>query len=347
MTPIRGWNPHDSEYQPWKTKEHYMRKYDVPLYQINMRSNNTFNIDLGSSPKFNWGSFLGFKLLDIGSMVGMMLLGGFGGKNNASVATSPYKFNNNLPNMDTFSYAGSHVTTPDAAALKKTTTTPTVEKKDPELDDKKIGADGLTDKERARKKELEAKDKLTDAEQKELDKLKAKVDKAKAKPAPTVDNDGKKVISAADFNNAIDDIKGGKTYLYYGHAQNTKHADYAHTISAHGDGVNEADIKNGIRRGVASKFAGQITDDKAKTDGYYTYITLTDETSHNEYTYKYVSSNNGELKYQLVTEMSDADKDGKKQGWELTGENPTVIITVEDGKINLKSSGDLRASTHA
>lgn len=156
------------------------------------------------------------------------------------------------------------------------------------------------------------------------------------------------VISANDFNNAIDDLgSDGKTKLYYGIAQNTNESlNLEKTVSKHGNGVNEATQKRGIRAGKANEAEGQETKDKQ--EGYYKYITLTDGTSNNEYTYTFVSAQNGKLTYKLSKEDSDTSKDGKGTGWELTGSNmpePTVVIRIKDGVIYLESSGTEYSAT--
>lgn len=152
------------------------------------------------------------------------------------------------------------------------------------------------------------------------------------------------VISANDFNNAIDDLgSDGKTKLYYGIAQNTNESMKGYlekTESKHGNGVDEATQKRGIRAGKANEAEGSET--KEKQDGYYKYITLTDGTSNNEYTYTFVSAKDGKLTYKLSKNDSDASKDGKGTGWELTGSNmaePEVVIRIKDGVIYLESSG--------
>lgn len=157
------------------------------------------------------------------------------------------------------------------------------------------------------------------------------------------------VISANDFNNAIDDLAsdGKTTKLYYGIAQNTNESlNLEKTVSKHGNDVNEATQKRGIRAGKANKAEGKETRDKQ--EGYYKYITLTDGTSNNEYTYTFVSAQNGKLTYKLSKEDSDTSKDGKGTGWELTGSNmpePTVVIRIKDGVIYLESSGTEYSAT--
>lgn len=162
---------------------------------------------------------------------------------------------------------------------------------------------------------------------------------------------GNGTMPTADaFNNAIDDLLNGKEHLYYGHAENTTHTNYEHTISKKtGDGVSNEDVKKGIRKGAADGKTlptGETADTKVK-DGYYKYITLTDATSNNQYTYQYESSSNGQLKYKLVPNLSDTTKDdnGSDKGWELTQQTPTVVITIEDGIIHLKSDGDAFGAT--
>lgn len=158
------------------------------------------------------------------------------------------------------------------------------------------------------------------------------------------------VISANDFNNAIDDLgSDGKTKLYYGIAQNTNKSMEGYlekTVSKHGNDVDEATQKRGIRAGKANEAEGKET--KEKQDGYYKYITLTDGTSNNEYTYTFVSAKDGKLTYKLSKEDSDTSKDGKGTGWELTGSNmpePTVVIRIKDGVIYLESSGTEYSAT--
>lgn len=151
------------------------------------------------------------------------------------------------------------------------------------------------------------------------------------------------LISANDFNNAIDDLSsdGKTTKLYYGIAQNTNESlNLEKTESKHGNDVDEATQKRGIRAGKANEAEGKET--KEKQDGYYKYITLTDGTSKNEYTYTFVSAKNGKLTYKLSKADSDASKDGKGTGWELTGSNmaePEVVIRIKDGVIYLESAG--------
>lgn len=153
------------------------------------------------------------------------------------------------------------------------------------------------------------------------------------------------VISANDFNNAIDDLAsdGKTTELYYGVAQNTNETMKGYlekTESKHGNGVDEATQKRGIRAGKANEAAGKETKDKQ--DGYYKYITLTDGISNNEYTYTFVSAKDGKLTYKLSKNDSDTSKDGKGTGWELTDSNmpePTVVIRIKDGVIYLESAG--------
>lgn len=157
------------------------------------------------------------------------------------------------------------------------------------------------------------------------------------------------VISANDFNYAIDDLAsdGKTTKLYYGIAQNTNESlNLEKTVSKHGKDVNEATQKRGIRAGKANEAEGKETKDKQ--EGYYKYITLTDDTSNNEYTYTFVSAQNGKLTYKLSKEDSDTSKDGKGTGWELTGSNmpePTVVIRIKDGVIYLESSGTEYSAT--
>lgn len=149
------------------------------------------------------------------------------------------------------------------------------------------------------------------------------------------------VISANDFNNAIDDLgSDGKTKLYYGIAQNTNESlNLEKTVSKHGNGVNEATQKRGIRAGKANEAEGKETKDKQ--EGYYKYITLTDGTSNNEYTYTFVSAKDGKLTYKLSKDFTDTTKDdnGDDKGWEGTGAEPEVVIRIKDGVIYLESSG--------
>lgn len=151
------------------------------------------------------------------------------------------------------------------------------------------------------------------------------------------------VISANDFNNAIDDLgSDGKTKLYYGIAQNTNESMKGYlekTESKHGNGVDEATQKRGIRAGKANEAEGKET--KEKQDGYYKYITLTDGTSNNEYTYTFVSAKDGKLTYKLSKDFTDTTKDdkGDDKGWEGTGAEPEVVIRIKDGVIYLESSG--------
>lgn len=157
------------------------------------------------------------------------------------------------------------------------------------------------------------------------------------------------VISANDFNNAIDDLgSDGKTKLYYGIAQNTNKSMEGYlekTVSKHGNDVNEATQKRGIRRGVSTKHANELPkgeSDATKTsEGYYKYITLTDGTSNNEYTYTFVSAKDGKLTYKLSKDFTDTTKDdnGDDKGWEGTGAEPEVVIRIKDGVIYLESSG--------
>lgn len=151
------------------------------------------------------------------------------------------------------------------------------------------------------------------------------------------------VISANDFNNAIDDLgSDGKTKLYYGIAQNTNESMKGYlekTESKHGNGVDEATQKRGIRAGKANEAEGNETKDKQ--EGYYKYITLTDGTSNNEYTYTFVSAKDGKLTYKLSKDFTDTTKDdnGDDKGWEGTGAEPEVVIRIKDGVIYLESSG--------
>ena len=157
------------------------------------------------------------------------------------------------------------------------------------------------------------------------------------------------VISANDFNNAIDDLgSDGKTKLYYGIAQNTNESMKGYlekTVSEHGDGVDAEIQKRGIRRGVSTKHADKLPkgeSDATKTsEGYYKYITLTDGTSKNEYTYTFVSAKDGKLTYKLSKDFTDTTKDdnGDDKGWEGTGAEPEVVIRIKDGVIYLESSG--------
>lgn len=152
------------------------------------------------------------------------------------------------------------------------------------------------------------------------------------------------VISANDFNNAIDDLAsdGKTTKLYYGIAQNTNKSMEGYlekTVSKHGNNVDEATQKRGIRAGKANEAAGKETKDKQ--DGYYKYITLTDGTSNNEYTYTFVSAKDGKLTYKLSKDFTDTTKDdnGDDKGWEGTGAEPEVVIRIKDGVIYLESAG--------
>lgn len=148
------------------------------------------------------------------------------------------------------------------------------------------------------------------------------------------------VISANDFNNAIDDLgSDGKTKLYYGIAQNTNESlNLEKTESKHGNDVDEATQKRGIRAGKANEDEGKET--KEKQDGYYKYITLTDGTSNNEYTYTFVSAKDGKLTYKLSKDFTDTSKDdnGDDKGWEGTNAEPEVVIRIENGVIYLESS---------
>lgn len=157
------------------------------------------------------------------------------------------------------------------------------------------------------------------------------------------------VISANDFNNAIDDLgSDGKTKLYYGIAQNTNESMKGYlekTESKHGADVDAETQKRGIRRGVSTKHANELPkgeSDATKTsEGYYKYITLTDGTSNNEYTYTFVSAKDGKLTYKLSKDFTDTTKDdnGDDKGWEGTGAEPEVVIRIKDGVIYLESSG--------
>lgn len=157
------------------------------------------------------------------------------------------------------------------------------------------------------------------------------------------------VISANDFNNAIDDLgSDGKTKLYYGIAQNTNKSMEGYlekTVSKHGNGIDAETQKRGIRRGVSTKHADKLPkgeSDATKTsEGYYKYITLTDGTSNNEYTYTFVSAKDGKLTYKLSKDFTDTTKDdnGDDKGWEGTGAEPEVVIRIKDGVIYLESSG--------
>lgn len=156
------------------------------------------------------------------------------------------------------------------------------------------------------------------------------------------------VISANDFNNAIDDLAsdGKTTKLYYGIAQNTNESlNLEKTVSKHGNNVDAEAQKRGIRRGVSTKHADKLPkgeSDATKTsEGYYKYITLTDGTSNNEYTYTFVSAKDGKLTYKLSKDFTDTTKDdnGDDKGWEGTGAEPEVVIRIKDGVIYLESSG--------
>ena len=158
------------------------------------------------------------------------------------------------------------------------------------------------------------------------------------------------VISANDFNNAIDDLASdGKTSkLYYGIAQNTNESMKGYlekTVSKHGADVDAETQKRGIRRGVSTKHANELPkgeSDATKTsEGYYKYITLTDGTSDNEYTYTFVSAKDGKLTYKLSKDFTDTTKDdkGDDKGWEGTGAEPEVVIRIKDGVIYLESAG--------
>ncbi len=157
------------------------------------------------------------------------------------------------------------------------------------------------------------------------------------------------VISANDFNNAIDDLgSDGKTKLYYGIAQNTNKSMEGYlkkTVSKHDNGIDAEIQKRGIRRGVSTKHADKLPkgeSDATKTsEGYYKYITLTDGTSKNEYTYTFVSAKDGKLTYKLSKDFTDTTKDdnGDDKGWEGTGAEPEVVIRIKDGVIYLESSG--------
>lgn len=156
------------------------------------------------------------------------------------------------------------------------------------------------------------------------------------------------VISANDFNNAIDDLgSDGKTKLYYGIAQNTNKSMEGYlekTVSKHGNNVDAETQKRGIRRGVSTKHADKLPkgeSDATKTsEGYYKYITLTDGTSNNEYTYTFVSAKDGKLTYKLSKDFTDTSKDdnGDDKGWEGTNAEPEVVIRIENGVIYLESS---------
>ena len=154
-----------------------------------------------------------------------------------------------------------------------------------------------------------------------------------------------------ELNNALDDTDGkGNTVLFNAHAQNTT-LNTQHTISLY-DTKDPETTKNGARAGVAKSKESQLPNgESAKTkvsEGYYKYITVTDQTSHNEHTYQFLSSAGNELKYKLVPNLSDLshDDDNTEQNWESTDMEPVVVVTIEDHTIHLKSSGSLYGGTN-
>lgn len=176
-----------------------------------------------------------------------------------------------------------------------------------------------------------------------------------ATPSGTTSTNTAKMPTATEFNNAIDDKDANKNEkVYSAEAENTTHTEWQHTKSEtlNANKTNKDNVKQGIRKGVATSKANKLTNNEnadTKSNGYYKYITLTDSTSKNEYTYEFVSASNGELKYKLAPNYSDDTKDGNTgdNNWTLSNESPVVVVTIVDGVIHLKSSGDLKSATKA
>lgn len=159
------------------------------------------------------------------------------------------------------------------------------------------------------------------------------------------------VISANEFNNAIDDIYNGKEKLFYGYAHNDKH-NYADTTSEN-ENINDSNItaeqKQKIKDGIkAGKANGEGSTEKT-SEGYYRYITITDNTSGNLYTYQFDSVSGNQLKYKLSPTDCNLSKDDANAGvsgthnYELSNKSPVVVITLNpksSNKITLTSSDD-------
>lgn len=158
-------------------------------------------------------------------------------------------------------------------------------------------------------------------------------------------------ITAQYFNDAIDDkidrngdSKVDDKDIFFADVYNKKH-QLGHTTSKVGD-------KTGIRRGVATGKAKNITNynEEEKENGFYKYITVTDEKSNNEWTYKYLKiDGQGNPVYKFNADYSDLshDDNGSDKGWETTGQYPQVTITIDKqtGKISMVSNGDIFSAT--
>ena len=156
-------------------------------------------------------------------------------------------------------------------------------------------------------------------------------------------------ITAQDFNNAIDDTLDtngdgkvdDKDKIFSADIYNSKY-QLGHTTS-------KANDKNGIRHGVAASKKKEGTDGLTE-NGFYQYITVTDEKSNNQWTYEYVKiDEQGNPVYKFSPTYSDLSKDnnGNDKGWETTGQSPQVTITVDKqtGKISMVSNGNIFSAT--
>ena len=88
-----------------------------------------------------------------------------------------------------------------------------------------------------------------------------------------------------------------------------------------------------------------------QNDNFYKYITVTDQTSGNLWTFEYVRTDSGKPIYKFNQSVSDLTKDNaSKPGgkdWSVTGKQPEYTVTVnpETGKIEFVSAGDVYAAT--
>ena len=158
-------------------------------------------------------------------------------------------------------------------------------------------------------------------------------------------------ITAQYFNDAIDDKidRNGDNRvddkdIFHADVYNSKH-QLGHTTSKVGD-------KTGIRRGVATGKAKNITNynEEEKENGFYKYITVTDQKSNNEWTYEYVKiDEQGNPVYKFSPTYSDLSHDDNSPdgNWKTTGKSPQVTITVDKqtGKISMVSNGDIFSAT--
>ena len=108
------------------------------------------------------------------------------------------------------------------------------------------------------------------------------------------------------------------------------------------------DIKDAVKLGTAK--GTNDANEKAEGD-YPKYFTITDYRSHNEYSFQFVSSDDGKLKYKFIANESDLSKDDQNKynntNWELDASSDGTIYEVEivNGEIILKNGSKTLAHT--